>query len=851
MKKIGILLFVFAIGYWTLNAQPVPPTPSVRSVSVNTNMVIVFPTNQAQFYQTNNIAGTTLANLFTQIQTFGSNIVVNGLSTLNNLLVNGNQTNNGTLKVNGSLTVSNATVAGTVTGGIYTNVSNFYVTNIYMPNTGYFSMPGIMDGGNSSVFQNAFEFSGFGRIISFGNGSFIGNWINQDSFSGGIYSNSTFAGNLTNNGTIWGNGNYVMTGTNAQILMRDSASVPRYYINGLWDSVLGCWKLLSGYYNGSSRLETALLPWGLTNYFGGASWFSINATNATISASQPITIGTNLVVNGTVQGNGSLMTDLNASNISGLGSMALQNSNSVNCTGIFNGTINPTNNVNFANKNATNINSIYLSGQIVNIGGGGLRDFYEITIGAAAFNLANGFLRDINANTIMSWDEEGGQQLLRQWVATNLIHGVNQPYVYSGGSANANGFTNFPTQMSITQDASGLKLAGDSSSPGNNKYYGTDGSGTKGFHSLPSSTNTLPIYASANGAGTSSSYEVERGVVKLKLFKDFSLYSRTVGTNDSEFNWIWLNRSNCTNADENVTYANTFTLNSINEIADWFAGPYTAPFRYKLNNITYQMYSEKQVLTARLACNAENFYNGLGIMIVNDSDNSKYLRIGIGNGAGTSTPKVLTYVSTAATETGLDSFSITNGVWLRLTILKDIFYAEYNTNNVTTPPTSGWSLTATGGHGLTIPATFKVGTILIVNATNSLNGKVMYYDDSGFASDPNRDPANPTWCAQGYSYSSPVIGLVTNYSIGSSTNINLVSLKNSLLDSVNTQIGDSGFWEFSCVLATSNNAPVGSFTNISSFVVSGSGSVFNLWGRCTSTNGTQAGSLKPFTIISN
>lgn len=40
-------------------------------------------------------------------------------------------------------------------------------------------------------------------------------------------------------------------------------------------------------------------------------------------------------------------------------------------------------------------------------------------------------------------------------------------------------------QMSITADASGLKLSGDVASPGNNKVYGTDGSGVKGWKADP------------------------------------------------------------------------------------------------------------------------------------------------------------------------------------------------------------------------------------------------------------------------------------------------------------------------------------------------------------------------------
>ncbi len=43
------------------------------------------------------------------------------------------------------------------------------------------------------------------------------------------------------------------------------------------------------------------------------------------------------------------------------------------------------------------------------------------------------------------------------------------------------------TQMSLTGDASGIKLSGDATTPGNSKYYGTNGGGTKGYFDLPSS----------------------------------------------------------------------------------------------------------------------------------------------------------------------------------------------------------------------------------------------------------------------------------------------------------------------------------------------------------------------------
>ena len=46
-------------------------------------------------------------------------------------------------------------------------------------------------------------------------------------------------------------------------------------------------------------------------------------------------------------------------------------------------------------------------------------------------------------------------------------------------------------QMSLTSDASGIKLSGDSASPGNSKVYGTDGSGTKGWYAASSGSGDM------------------------------------------------------------------------------------------------------------------------------------------------------------------------------------------------------------------------------------------------------------------------------------------------------------------------------------------------------------------------
>lgn len=52
----------------------------------------------------------------------------------------------------------------------------------------------------------------------------------------------------------------------------------------------------------------------------------------------------------------------------------------------------------------------------------------------------------------------------------------------SSGFTASSGVVSQETQMSITTDASGLKLSGDQTSPGNYKSYGTNSTGTKGWY---------------------------------------------------------------------------------------------------------------------------------------------------------------------------------------------------------------------------------------------------------------------------------------------------------------------------------------------------------------------------------
>src|SRR5262249_50082338 len=77
---------------------------------------------------------------------------------------------------------------------------------------------------------------------------------------------------------------------------------------------------------------------------------------------------------------------------------------------------------------------------------------------------------------------------------TKVTQGANTVYAgpTSGGAA-APAFralvgADLPTQMSITQDASGVKLVNDATTPGTSRYYGTDQAGTRGYFALPVST---------------------------------------------------------------------------------------------------------------------------------------------------------------------------------------------------------------------------------------------------------------------------------------------------------------------------------------------------------------------------
>ncbi|WP_009965311.1 glycine-rich domain-containing protein [Verrucomicrobium spinosum] len=89
---------------------------------------------------------------------------------------------------------------------------------------------------------------------------------------------------------------------------------------------------------------------------------------------------------------------------------------------------------------------------------------------------------------------------LSTWAGTDNITtlGTISTGVWQGSVIDG---TKLEVQQSIVQDADGLRLSGDSASPGNNKVYGTDGSGVKGYHSAPAQQVDVQVFT-ADGTWT-------------------------------------------------------------------------------------------------------------------------------------------------------------------------------------------------------------------------------------------------------------------------------------------------------------------------------------------------------------
>src|SRR5690554_3765027 len=81
------------------------------------------------------------------------------------------------------------------------------------------------------------------------------------------------------------------------------------------------------------------------------------------------------------------------------------------------------------------------------------------------------------------------------------VGGVQKKYWFDGGVADGDlveipggGSGGYEPKNSIEVDADELQLVGDEANPGNNKVYGTDGTGAKGWKDDPAGGSSTPEY---------------------------------------------------------------------------------------------------------------------------------------------------------------------------------------------------------------------------------------------------------------------------------------------------------------------------------------------------------------------
>lgn len=137
------------------------------------------------------------------------------------------------------------------------------------------------------------------------------------------------------------------------------------------------------------------------------------------------------------------------------------------------------------------------------------------TVDASSANiLAGGSTSDLPEGTNLYFTDERAQDAVGAMIVDSNT--IDLTYTDATPALTAD----VRTQMSLTSDASGIKLSGDASTPGNSKYYGTDSGGTKGFFSLPTGgtgTVTDVSVVTANGVSGTVATSTTTPAITLSL----------------------------------------------------------------------------------------------------------------------------------------------------------------------------------------------------------------------------------------------------------------------------------------------------------------------------------------------